>query len=63
MNYPKFRKREIPTNVKFEQSNTLDLARYIGHSSQTIYNWETNKPALYNLVIKGWEQLCKEKQQ
>lgn len=30
-----------------------DIAGYLGIDTKTLYNWEKNKPNLYNTVMKG----------
>ena len=44
----------------YKPNNDSLLAKHLKVGSQTIYIWKRNFPEKYDLVKRGWIQLCSE---
>ena len=45
----------------YEQDNRNHLALYLGLGVHAIHAWNRNKPKKFELVINGWNNMCKVK--
>lgn len=47
--------------VFYEENNKEHLALYLGLGLHTIYYWNRDKPRQFDISMRGWNELCKEK--